>query len=83
MFTFSTPILYSVGYFLNIQATIALVVGILFCGPIQQLIPKLKTGLFDEKKLSVIHMILLLILMGLSILSLASGTYNPFIYFRF
>lgn len=61
---------------------IVIVLGILFCGVVQKAVPKIAVW-FHENNNNVLEYILLFAVMGLSIMSLVSGTYNPFIYFQF
>ncbi|MEG1809250.1 MAG: MBOAT family O-acyltransferase [Oscillospiraceae bacterium] len=62
---------------------VALVAAILLCGPIQQLVPKLKAALYDEHRTGYLQTTVLAVILCASILFLVSGAYNPFIYFRF
>lgn len=57
-----------------------LLFGILFCLPI---IPALKNKLGNRKWYAPVTSILLLALFALCIMALVSGSFNPFIYFRF
>ena len=59
------------------------VAAILFCGPLQQMIPRLRQALFDEKRIYFCEIPLLILLLAASILLLAGNAFNPFIYFRF
>ncbi len=61
---------------------IVIVLGILFCGVVQKAVPRIAVW-FHENNNNVLEYILLFAVMGLSIMSLVSGTYNPFIYFQF
>lgn len=60
-----------------------LVFGIVFCGLIQVLLPKLKAALYTETHITTVQAAVQLILFFLCITMLVAGTYNPFIYFRF
>ena len=55
---------------------VTLAVGIVACCPVKNLVKK--SGAYEA-----VTAIGSLVLLALSMLSLASGTYNPFIYFRF
>lgn len=79
-FTEST---YPLAQFLNIEGAITLVIGTLLCGVAQGSIKKFKSALYNESRVYVSEIIILSCLMFWCILYLASGTYNPFIYFRF
>lgn len=67
----------------NIEVVLMVVIAFLFCGVIQSFISKLKTVLFDKEKVYPLEMAFLFAVFFLCITSLASNTYNPFIYFRF
>lgn len=79
-FTTST---YPLAQFLSIEGTITLGIGILLCGVAQGKIKKFKSALYNELRVYVSEIIILSFLMFWCIMYLASGTYNPFIYFRF
>ncbi len=68
---------------LDVTSTIMLILGILFAGPIQMLIPKLREHLYRKDKVFVPEFIFQLGLLFLCFVSLASDSYNAFIYFRF
>ena len=57
--------------------------AVLLCGPLQQLVPSLRRALFDEKRIYVWEIPVLMLLLTASIILLAGNAYNPFIYFRF
>lgn len=61
----------------------ALAAGVLLCGPLQALLPKFKAALYDESRTGLLQTAGLVFILAASILMLVSGTYNPFIYFRF
>ena len=60
-----------------------LILGILFAGPIQTLFPKLRAFLYRKDKVCVPEFVFQLVLLFLCMISLASDSYNAFIYFRF
>jgi alginate O-acetyltransferase complex protein AlgI len=82
-----------VAMYLNREVLIALGLGILFSAPIYPYIGRLRSrilnmnaGLFRHclnQSSSLIHGAALLGILVLCAMKLASGTYNPFIYFRF
>ena len=82
MFSF-TPSGINMLTYLSMQVILAIVFGILFCGVVQR---PLKS-LYDKVKTTLPCMIadlaLQIVLLAVCILMLASGTYNPFIYFQF
>ncbi len=84
MFSFSggNPSFYyqSVGSAMTIVVAI---IAVLAAGPVQQIFPKLKAALYDEKNTGYFQIGALAVVLILSIISLVSGSYNPFIYFRF
>ncbi len=70
--------------YLSMQNIITFVVGILLCGLVQRPLQRV----YNEKlkdKLPVLALDLLCqaVLLGLAIIMIISGTYNPFIYFQF
>lgn len=68
---------------LNAEVMLAILTGVLLCGVLQSLIPRLKTALYDKKETSALQMGCLFVIFFLCIISLSADTYNPFIYFRF
>ena len=74
---------YNVVSFLSMKFIIVFIFGILFMGPVQRV---LQNTYKKVSKLTVINVIDALIqfsILAYSILSIADGTYNPFIYFQF
>ena len=57
--------------------------GLLLCGPVQASLPRLKAALYDRQHTGPAQTVCLLALGFASLVLLVSGTYNPFIYFRF
>ena len=74
---------YRIGIFLNPVVWCALIGGVLFCGILQRLCPRLKTVLTDESRIYSWEYVLMPALLVLCVISLVANTYNPFIYFRF
>ena len=62
---------------------VLLAVALILCGPLQSLFPKLRDALFDETRTRVWEPFALTALLALCVITLVSGSYNPFIYFRF
>ena len=60
-----------------------LVLAVVFCGPIQQLMPRLKARLFDEENVTAADVAVMAALLLLGTLLMVSSTYQAFIYFRF
>ena len=59
------------------------VIAAFFCGPIQQMVPGLKRCLYQEDRIFVWEIPILIALLAVSIFVLSGNAYNPFIYFRF
>lgn len=80
-------------YYLNNEGLLALLLGILFATPIFPYIKqtkdimaaklKLRMQVFINGALSIANTLTLIIILLASVMSIASGAYNPFIYFRF
>ena len=69
--------------FLGIDVVMALAIGIFASGPVaNRLMLRAGSGLVI-KNVNVGSAVALVLLLGLTTLSLAGGAYNPFIYFRF
>ena len=60
-----------------------LAAGLLLCGPAQALWPRFKAALYDRRPAGWAQTAVLLALGFACLVLLVSGTYNPFIYFRF
>lgn len=69
--------------YLDGRTVLLALVGIALCGPIQTMLPRLKKELFKEEAPGALQAVTLLVLLFLCVMLLVSGTYNPFIYFRF
>ena len=72
---------YSIFEFVTVKMLVIILLGILGSGIIRWFGKKMKID--DKWKYSYFEILYCSILLLLSLLSLASGTYNPFIYFRF
>lgn len=82
-----------VGMYLNREVLLVLVIGILFSAPISLYVSRMRNSVVTRgggivskctvKTFSMIHAGSLLGIFVLCAMKLASGTYNPFIYFRF
>ena len=74
---------YSYLQFVSFKTFLALILGILFCGPVQawtsKLYEKAKRNAFFQIGDTLVQTALLLV----CICMLTTGTYNPFIYFQF
>ena len=70
-----------VGNYADSYTLVCLILGMLGAGVIRWLGEK--TGLEKRWRRSVPEIVFLSAVMVLSLMSLASNTYNPFIYFRF
>ncbi|MCR4792580.1 MAG: MBOAT family protein [Lachnospiraceae bacterium] len=82
MFNPTLPGLYSVGELVSHRCMLAAVLGILGCGLIQQ-IPEKVPAIGKAVRNPVVQYLWCALIFGISIMLLASNTYNPFIYFRF
>ena len=69
--------------YLSNKLILSLVIGIAFCGPVQQKWKKWYAVKKKDKTVQKIDFAVQICLLVLSILSLIGGTYNPFIYFQF
>ena len=72
-----------INIYLTNEVILSIIIGILLCGIIQGIFKKFKNDLYIENEIKTYQIIVLVILLSLCILSMVSGTYNPFIYFRF
>lgn len=69
--------------YLDGRTVLLALAGIALCGPLQTMLPKLKASLYKEETPGPVQGTVLLGLLFLCVMLLVSGTYNPFIYFRF
>lgn len=74
---------YNVLTFISMKYIIVLVIGILFMGIVQRPCANLYAKLKNFTIVNVIDALLQFSILAYSILSIADGTYNPFIYFQF
>jgi len=87
---------YFVAMYLNREVLAALVLGIILSMPVYPWLQRMRAGLADGFKTRVsfvpfavnagssfINIVFLVSVLGICALYLASGSYNPFIYFRF
>ena len=72
-----------VSRFIDGRTLVLLAAGLLLCGPAQALWPRFKAALYDRRPAGRAQTALLLALGFACLVLLVSGTYNPFIYFRF
>ncbi|WEK54164.1 MAG: MBOAT family protein [Candidatus Cohnella colombiensis] len=81
------PGLYGVAYFVNPQIVILLGIAIIGATPLPKRIAEWMVGYLEAKPLQMgyewVTSLYILAILLLSIMSLATSTYNPFIYFRF
>ena len=70
-------------FLLNAKSIIVFILAVLGSGPVQALSNRIAPRISQKWKMSVLEIPLLAALLIYCILLLASGTYNPFIYFRF
>jgi alginate O-acetyltransferase complex protein AlgI len=84
---------YSVARYFTTDIQIAFVAGAILSLPVVPAFTRLKNRLIESKdglasltmdaSLSTVHVVGLMLILALSAINLASGTHNPFIYFRF
>ena len=74
---------YPVSRYLDIRTLVLLAAGLALCGPVQALWPRLRRALYDKEDTGPAQGLALLALGFVCLTLLVSGTYNPFIYFRF
>lgn len=67
----------------SIRSCVIILVGGGLAGPLQFLFPKWRRQMYQSEKVSIIEFILQFFILGISIILLVSGQYNPFIYFKF
>ena len=67
----------------SIRSGVIIVIAVLLSGPMQCLFPKWKAQLYSNEKVSIIEFIVQFFILGIAIVLLVSGQYNPFIYFKF
>lgn len=75
--------LYPVLMYADARLFFWIIVGILLCGPLQTLIPALKTRVYQEEKTDIWDILIMAGIIAYAAILLVSNTYNPFIYFRF
>ena len=72
-----------VSRYIDGRTLVLLAAGLLLCGPAQALWPRFKAALYDRRPAGWVQTAALLALGFACLVLLVSGTYNPFIYFRF
>lgn len=75
--------LWNAGLFANNKILFLAALGILLCGPVQALFPRLRAHIFDEESVSYGDIAVMIVLLFLSTLVVVSSTYTAFIYFQF
>lgn len=74
---------YSILSYLTMKRIVCFVLGILFCGVIQRILAKFYDKIKSNKFVNGADFVIQMLLLVCSIVSIVSGTYNPFIYFQF
>ena len=69
--------------FVSFKTLLALLFGILFCGPVQAVFGKLYDKTKEKPVVGIGSILLQTALLAVCIFMLVKGTYNPFIYFQF
>lgn len=82
MFTWHGEI-YPLQLFAGNKVIFLAVCGILGCGILQSIFPRMKARLYNEKEITVADILIMAALLFLCTMYLVNNTYNPFIYFRF
>lgn len=75
--------LYNASFFINKEVLLVLVISILLSGVLQKFIPKIQKIVYERKETNSLSILVLVMLLFICIVSVANGTYNPFIYFKF
>lgn len=70
-------------FLLNLRNTLVFIIAVLGAGPVQALTKKIMPRVNEKWKGSLIEIPFMAAMLIYCIMLLASGTYNPFIYFRF
>ena len=74
---------YPLTRYLDPRTLLLVAAGLALCGPVQALFPRFKAALYNKEVTGPLQAAVLLVIgFGCTVL-LVSGTYNPFIYFRF
>lgn len=74
---------YTLQAFLPPKLLLLLLAGILLCGPLQALLPRLRAQLHSREVPRLPEMIFLLVLLFFSVMRLTAGNYSAFIYAQF
>jgi alginate O-acetyltransferase complex protein AlgI len=74
---------YNIMTFLSMKFIIVFVFGILFMGPVQRLLSDTYKKVSRLTVVNVIDAVIQFSILAYAVLSIADGTYNPFIYFQF
>ena len=69
--------------YLNFEVMVALIAGVILCGPFQRLFGKLYKKLENKPVFMCVDGVLQLAILAWSIIMLVSGSYNPSIYGNF
>ncbi len=70
-------------WYIDLWTGLIIIAGILFSTSLPQKLMKVINSRFPEKPLLIIKYAVLLLLFAFSVMQIVSGSYNPFIYFRF
>ena len=74
---------YDIRIFVNPLIWSAMAAGFLFSGVLTYILPQMRSALLNDRQICGWDFLVMPVLLILSIISLLSNTYNPFIYFRF
>lgn len=74
---------YPLTRYLDPRTLLLMAAGLALCGPVQVLFPRFKAALYNKEVTGPLQTVTLLVIGFACTVLLVSGTYNPFIYFRF
>ena len=83
MFVFQRGDALPLRMFVSTGTLAVLAAAVVFSGPVQALVPRLREAVYDREKTGWLQICGLAAILILSIVFIVSDTYNAFIYFRF
>lgn len=83
MFSFRAGSAMPLEMFVSGGVIVSLIAAILLCGALQTVLPRLRDRLYSTDAPGWLQIGALFVILCMSVVFLVSGTYNPFIYFRF
>ena len=79
----TAPSEYSIFSYMSMKVIVFLILGVLFAGVFQKIFKNIYTKVKNKPFVENADFVVQMVLLVLSIFSIVSGTYNPFIYFQF